>query len=356
MAERGAHVPVLLERCLELLGPALAEADAVHLDATLGLGGHAEAVLTAFPQVVLVGIDRDPQALALAHERLARYSDRVHLVHAVYDEVPDVLARLGIAELRSALFDLGVSSLQLDEAGRGFSYSQDAPLDMRMDPTRGITAADVVNTYNRADLARILREYGEERFAARIAAAIVRERAHGRLTSSAQLADLVRGAIPAAARRTGGNPAKRSFQALRIEVNGELAALERAVPAVLDALAPGGRVAVLSYHSLEDRLVKRAFAERARSRAPVDLPVVPAGSEPTLRLLTRGAEAPGEAEVRANPRAASARLRAAERIKPPDDPPRLRPPRQNKPRRIKAMHQPVRDNHNRGSAERGEQQ
>jgi 16S rRNA (cytosine1402-N4)-methyltransferase len=199
-----------------------------------------------------------------------------------------------------------------------------------MDPTRGITAADVLNTYSAAELTRILRGYGEERFASRIAAAIVRERAKQPFASSGRLTELVRGAIPAAARRTGGNPAKRTFQALRIEVNGELAALEQAVPTALDALAPEGRIAVLSYHSLEDRLVKRAFAERARSRAPVDLPVEPEGYGPTLRLLTRGAETPSDAEVAANPRAASARLRAAERMAP------SRPPRQ-----IKGMHQPA---------------
>jgi 16S rRNA (cytosine1402-N4)-methyltransferase len=326
------HVPVLLERCLELLGPALTRPGAVHLDATLGLGGHAEAVLTAFPQVTVVGVDRDPQALALAGQRLASFAERVRLVHAVYDELPDVLAEAGVAGLDGALFDLGVSSLQLDDVERGFAYSRDAPLDMRMDPTTGITAAEVLNTYPADELTRILRRYGEERFAPRIAAAIVRERAKAPLNSSARLTELVREAIPAPAQRTGGNPAKRTFQALRIEVNGELAALERAVPAALDALTPGGRIAVLSYHSLEDRLVKRAFAERARSRAPVDLPVVPPGSEPTLRLLTRGAEAPGEAELAVNPRSASARLRAAERIVPPGA---GRPPRQ-----VKALHQP----------------
>jgi 16S rRNA (cytosine1402-N4)-methyltransferase len=331
---RGIHVPVLLERCLELLGPALSRPGAVHLDATLGLGGHAEAVLAAYPRVTLVGIDRDPEALTRAGARLAAYADRTHLVHAVHDELPDVLDSLGVAELHAALFDLGVSSLQLDDAARGFSYSRDAPLDMRMDPTRGITAEEVVNSYGTAELARILRVYGEERFAQRIAAAIVRERAKAPLTSSARLAGIVVDAIPAATRRTGGNPAKRTFQALRIEVNGELAALERALPAALDALAPGGRIAVLSYHSLEDRLAKQALTARARSSAPVDLPVEPAGTEPTLRLLTRGVETPGEAEVAANPRAASARLRAAERLAPPA--PR-RPPRQ-----LKGMHQPRR--------------
>jgi 16S rRNA (cytosine1402-N4)-methyltransferase len=328
---RGFHVPVLLERCLELLRPALAGRDAVHVDATLGLGGHAEAVLEEFPQVTLVGIDRDPNALALAGDRLAAHADRTHLVHAVYNELTRVLDSLGITVVDGVLFDLGVSSMQLDEAGRGFAYSQDAPLDMRMDPTRGITAAEVLNAYAPGDLVRILRVYGEEKFAQRIVAAVVRERAKEPFERSARLVELIRGAIPAAARRTGGNPAKRTFQALRIEVNGELAALAEAVPAALAALAPGGRMAVLSYHSLEDRLVKQAFAEQARSRAPIELPVEPAGFEPTLRLLTRGSEGAGEAEVAANPRAASARLRAAERLASPG-----RPPRQ-----VKGMHQPV---------------
>jgi 16S rRNA (cytosine1402-N4)-methyltransferase len=206
--------------------------------------------------------------------------------------------------------------MQLDERERGFSYAQDAPLDMRMDPTRGVTAADVLNTYPVRDLARILHRYGEERFANRIAAAIVRERAKAPLRSSARLAELVRDSIPAPARRTGGHPAKRTFQALRIEVNGELAALDAALPEAMDALSLGGRIVVLSYHSLEDRIVKQAFAARARSTAPIDLPVAPPGTGPTLRLLTRGAEAPSEAEVTANPRAASAKLRAAERIDP----------------------------------------
>ncbi|HEX6969262.1 MAG TPA: 16S rRNA (cytosine(1402)-N(4))-methyltransferase RsmH [Micromonosporaceae bacterium] len=316
MAERGEHVPVLLERCLELLAPALDRAgrQTVYVDATLGLGGHAEAVLAAHPRTILVGLDRDPQALARARSRLVRFADRMHLVHAVYDELPDVLTRLGIRQIDGVLFDLGVSSLQLDLPERGFAYAQDAPLDMRMDPTRGTTAEEIVNSYSAAELTRVLRVYGEERFAARIAGAIVRERSHARITSSARLAQLIRDSIPAAARRTGGNPAKRTFQALRIEVNGELAALEAALPAALDALAPGGRVVVLSYHSLEDRITKRALAERARSRGPIGLPVELPGTGPTLRLLTRGAERPDQAEVDVNPRAASARLRAAERL------------------------------------------
>jgi 16S rRNA (cytosine1402-N4)-methyltransferase len=315
----GAHMPVLLDRVLELLDPALvapgrAGRDAVHVDATLGLGGHAEAVLAAHPRLVLIGLDRDTEALSRARARLATYASRTHLVHAIYDELPDVLDRLGYDAIDSALFDLGVSSMQLDRPERGFAYAQDAPLDMRMDQTRGVTAEQVVNDYAPADLTRILRVYGEEKFAPRVVSAIVRERAKARLVSSSHLADLVRDAIPAAARRTGGNPAKRTFQALRIEVNGELAALENALPAALDALAPGGRIVVMSYHSLEDRITKAAITPRTKSTGPVDLPVELPGTEPEFRLVTRGAERPTDAEVAANPRAASVRVRAAERL------------------------------------------
>ncbi|MDG4832150.1 16S rRNA (cytosine(1402)-N(4))-methyltransferase RsmH [Solwaraspora sp. WMMD1047] len=314
---RGTHVPALLERCLELLAPALGRGAGdppTYVDATLGLAGHAEAVLTAHPDAVLIGLDRDTEALRHARARLDRYADRIHLVHAVYDELPAVLDRLDRPRVDAILFDLGVSSLQLDAPDRGFAYAQDAPLDMRMDQSAGVTAGAVVNGYPHGDLARILRVYGEERFAGRIASAIVRERERAPITSSARLAELVRDAIPAPARRTGGHPAKRTFQALRIEVNQELAALESALPAALDALSVGGRLVVLSYHSLEDRITKQAFAARARSTGPVDLPVELPGTGPTLRLLSRGAELPGQAEVEANPRAASARLRAAERI------------------------------------------
>jgi 16S rRNA (cytosine1402-N4)-methyltransferase len=313
---RGTHVPVLLERCLALLAPALDRSGrtTVHVDATLGLGGHAEAVLRAHPRTVLIGLDRDPEALAHSRARLEPFAERVHLVHAVYDELPEVLDRLGYEQVDGVLFDLGVSSLQLDAPDRGFSYARDAPLDMRMDSTRGRTAEEIVNEYEASELSRVLRVYGEEKFAARIAASIVRERAKAPITSSVRLAELVRDAIPAAARRTGGHPAKRTFQALRIEVNGELAALETALPAALDALAPGGRAVVLSYHSLEDRITKRAFAARARSTGPIDLPVELPGTGPTLRLLSRGAELPSDEEVAANPRAASVRLRAAARI------------------------------------------
>jgi 16S rRNA (cytosine1402-N4)-methyltransferase len=314
-AAQPTHVPVLRGRVLSLLAPALARPDAVAVDATLGLGGHAHALLSAHPSLRLVGIDRDPEALRIAGSRLAGFGPRVSLHQAVYDEIPAVLASAGLSRVDGALFDLGVSSLQLDEARRGFAYAQDAPLDMRMDPSTGPTAADVVNGYPAGELARVLREYGEERFAGRIAAAVARERERSPITSSARLAALVRDSIPAAARRTGGNPAKRTFQALRIEVNGELDALRAAVPAAVDALRTGGRIVVLSYHSLEDRIVKRAFAERARDTSPPGLPVPLPGSAPVLRVLTRGAEAPTEAEVAENPRAASARLRAAERVR-----------------------------------------
>jgi 16S rRNA (cytosine1402-N4)-methyltransferase len=308
------HVPVLLDRIVELLSPALAGPGAVLVDGTLGLGGHAEALLRAAPNARLVGLDRDADALAAAERRLAKFSKRVVLVQAVYDELPDVLDRLRITTVSSVLLDLGVSSLQLDEVQRGFSYARDAPLDMRMDQSIGRTAADIVNDYPPGDLARVLREFGEERFARRIVSAIMTARSKARLEGTAELAELVRNAVPAATRRTGGHPAKRTFQALRIEVNRELDALRDALPAALDVLAVGGRIAVLAYHSLEDRLVKRALAAGAHPDVPPDLPVIPASAAPTLRLLTRGAERPSDPEVEVNPRAASARLRAAERI------------------------------------------
>jgi len=313
--ETATHVPVMLDRVLGLLAPALADRPAVAVDATLGLGGHAEALLRAHPRLTLVGLDRDPEALSRSRARLSGYAARIHLVHAVYDRMPEVLDELGIPGVDGVLFDLGVSSMQLDLPERGFAYSQDAPLDMRMDPTAGTTAGDVVNGYSVAELARVLREYGEERFAMRIAQAIDRQRRVAPLRSTAQLAELVREAIPAATRRHGGHPAKRTFQALRIEVNGELAAVRSAVPAALDALQVGGRVVVLAYHSLEDRIVKQSFAALARDTTPADLPVSLPGRGPQLRLLTRGAEQASDAEVAANPRAASVRLRAAERIR-----------------------------------------
>jgi len=309
------HVPVLRDRILELLAPALQERDAVMVDATVGMGGHSESVLEHCPLARVVGIDRDQEALSLAGERLARFGSRFTPIHAVYDELPQVLADLGLSSVSAVLLDLGVSSLQLDEQERGFAYRHDAPLDMRMDQSRGITAAHVLNTYDQADLERILRHYGEERFAKRVASAVVRERARQPFTTSARLVEVLREAIPAASQRSGGHPGKRTFQALRIEVNGELEALEAALPAAVDALAVGGRIAVLSYHSLEDRLTKQALAAGARSSTPAGLPVELPEHAAYLRLLTRGAEQPGTAEIDANPRAASARLRAAERTR-----------------------------------------
>jgi 16S rRNA (cytosine1402-N4)-methyltransferase len=316
-ARQPVHVPVLLERVTELLAPALAMDGAVLVDATLGLAGHSLALLEAHPGLRLVGLDRDPDARAEAARRIeaAGFSDRATLVPAVFDELPEVLERLGLTEVQGVLFDLGVSSLQLDRPDRGFSYSADAPLDMRMDPEGPRTAADVVNTYSSGDLIRVLRVYGEERFASRIAAAITRERVREPFTRTGRLADLVRDAIPAATRRTGGHPAKRTFQALRIEVNDELGVLERALPAALDALAVGGRIAVITFHSLEDRIVKQTLAEGAADRTPPGMPVPLPELAPVLRLLTRGGEAPSEAETATNPRAASARIRAAERVR-----------------------------------------
>ena len=310
-----SHVPVLLDRVVALVAPALDHPGSVLVDATLGLGGHTEAVLRRCPQARVVAIDRDPHALALARERLQPYAERTTLVHAVYDEIRPVLDEQGLGSVDGVLFDLGVSSMQLDLRERGFSYAEDAPLDMRMDDTASRTAADVLNTYPAEELARVLREYGEERFARRIADRIVRERSHRPFDRSARLVEVVREAIPAATRRTGGNPAKRTFQALRIEVNDELTVLRRALPAAIDALGVGGRLVVLSYHSLEDRLTKQVLAAASTTDAPAGLPVVPESLQPPLRLLTRGAEKASEAEVTANPRARSVRLRAAERIR-----------------------------------------
>lgn len=308
------HVPVMRDRIVELIAPALQQPGSVFVDCTLGLGGHTAALLDACPQARAVGLDRDPDALATAGERLAGYGDRVVPVLAVYDDITDVLADLGIRRAQGVLADLGLSSLQIDARERGFAYSVDAPLDMRMGQ-EGPTAADVVNTYSAQQLSRILRRYGEERFADRIARAIVAARESEPFTRSGRLVETIAAAIPAAARHTGGHPAKRTFQALRIEVNRELEALEGMLPAALASLALGGRIAVLAYHSLEDRLVKQTFRNASTSQAPRDLPVVPDELLPTFELLTKGAERPSDEETDNNPRAASARLRAARRIK-----------------------------------------
>jgi 16S rRNA (cytosine1402-N4)-methyltransferase len=308
------HTPVLLERCIELLGPALREPGAVFVDATLGMGGHSAGVLERFPDVVLVGLDRDPEALAIAGARLERFGDRVHLVHTVYDGIREALDDLGFDLVDGVLFDLGVSSLQLDRVERGFSYSKDAPLDMRMDGTSGLTAEAVLATYSEADLRRIFRDYGEEKLASRYARRIVEERQSAPIVRSGQLVELLQKATPAAVQRQG-HPAKRVFQALRIEVNQELAVLERAIPAAIDALAVGGRIVVESYQSLEDRIVKRELQTRSSSSAPAGLPVELPEHRPELKLLIRGAELANDEEKAANPRATPVRLRAAERVR-----------------------------------------
>ena len=310
------HVPVLADRVTALLAPALAGPGAVLVDATLGRAGHARALLEACPGLLLIGIDADLAAIEAARDLLSPYADRVTLVHARYDEIPAIVAAPpGPARIMGLLFDLGVSSPQLDDPARGFAYAQDAPLDMRMDRTKDRTAADIVNGYPAAELARVLRDYGEERFARRIADAVVRERSRTPITSTQRLSAIVKDAIPAATRRTGGNPAKRTFQALRIEVNDELGTLRRALPAALGVLAVGGRVVVLAYHSLEDRIVKRELVRLSADPAPPRLPVPAQAATAQFRLLTRGAERPDSEEVAGNPRAASARLRAAERIR-----------------------------------------
>ncbi len=316
MAATGpGHRPVMTDRVLALLAPALQPQGSVMVDATLGRAGHASALLSQHSGLTLIGVDADDAAIEESRQVLEPYAGRVTLVQARYDAIGEILAGLGHPSVHGILFDLGVSSPQLDDPGRGFAYSRDAPLDMRMDRTGALTAADVVNTYSAARLAQVLREYGEERFARRIADAVVRERSRAPLTSTMRLSEIVRDSIPAPARRTGGNPAKRTFQALRIEVNGELEALRRALPVALDALAVGGRIVVLAYHSLEDREVKRALAASAADTTPPGLPVQLADCSPRFRLLTRGAERPTAEELTANPRAASARLRAAERVR-----------------------------------------
>ncbi|WP_432541237.1 16S rRNA (cytosine(1402)-N(4))-methyltransferase RsmH [Kineococcus sp. SYSU DK002] len=311
------HASVLLARCTEVLSPALTRPGAVSVDLTLGMGGHAADLLRRHPGLHVVGMDRDPQALELAAHRLHEFAGRVTFVHSVSDRFTDALDELGLDEVDAVFLDLGVSSLQLDDDERGFSYARDTALDMRMDPTTGPTAADLLNTLSHGELTRVLRVYGEEKFAPRIASAVLRERAAEPFTNSARLVDLVRANVPAAARRTGGNPAKRTFQALRIAVNDELGVVERTLPAAFERLAPDGRLAVLTFHSLEDRITKNVLRELSTSSAPPDLPFVPAGSGPRAELLTRGGEQADEDELAENPRAASARLRAVRRL--PDE-------------------------------------
>jgi 16S rRNA (cytosine1402-N4)-methyltransferase len=307
----------MLERVVDLLAPALGHSGAVYADLTLGLGGHAEAILRRCPEARLLGLDRDEQALARAGERLAPFGGRVTLVHAVFDEFPQVLADQGLTAVDAILLDLGLSSLQIDDRSRGFAYAQDAPLDMRMGRDDGLTAADIVNTWPAADLAHLFHDYADERHSRRIAAAIAAARAEAPFTSSARLVDVIAGAIPAAQRSSGGHPAKRVFQALRMAVNRERETLAAVLPAALAGLAVGGRLAVLAYHSGEDRLVKRAFAAATADQAPAGLPTVPDHLAARFRPLTAGAERPCPAELAGNPRSAPARLRAVTRTKEP---------------------------------------
>lgn len=310
------HIPVLLDECMDMMAPALTDDGAVLVDCTLGMGGHSEAALKRFPNIHLIGIDRDPQAISLASERLAPFADRFTAVHATYDHVDEVVATYAPAGKADAiLMDLGVSSLQLDEAERGFSYSADAPLDMRMDPTTGQSAAELLVSATAQEIAQILRVYGEERFASRIARRIVETRETQPLTRTGQLADIVRASIPAAARRTGGNPSKRTFQALRIAVNDELNILERALPACFASLRIGGRLVVESYQSLEDRIVKDLFRRASTVDVPHGLPVIPDSMAPSVEPLTRKVRQADEAERAHNPRSASVRLRGAQLVR-----------------------------------------
>lgn len=310
------HIPVLLDECLGMMSPALTDDGAVLVDCTLGMGGHSEAALKRFPNIHLIGIDRDPQAISLASERLAPFADRFTAVHTTYDHVDEVVATYAPAGKADAiLMDLGVSSFQLDEAERGFSYSADAPLDMRMDPTRGQSAAELLVSATAQEIAQILRVYGEERFASRIARRIVETRETQPLTRTGQLADIVRASIPAAARRRGGNPSKRTFQALRIAVNDELNILERALPACFASLRIGGRLVVESYQSLEDRIVKDLFRRASTVDVPQGLPVIPDSMAPSVELLTRKVHQADEAERAHNPRSASVRLRGAQLVR-----------------------------------------
>ncbi|WP_199178023.1 16S rRNA (cytosine(1402)-N(4))-methyltransferase RsmH [Mycobacterium hubeiense] len=310
------HVPVLLQRCVELLTPALTRehadgAGAVLVDATLGAGGHAERFLSELSGLRVIGLDRDPDALRIAGQRLAPFGDRVRLVRTRYDGITEAL---DVPAVQGILFDLGVSSMQLDRTERGFSYSADAPLDMRMDPDAPLTASDVLNTYDEKTLTRVLRDFGEERYASRIARQIVRRRAQRPFRTTGELVQLLYDVIPAPARRTGGHPAKRTFQALRIAVNSELESLREALPAALAALAPGGRIVVMAYQSLEDRIVKNQFAAATASRTPPGLPIELPGHEPEFVALTRGAERADAQEIKRNPRSAPVRLRALEKV------------------------------------------
>ena len=315
MTSTTEHVSVMRDRCVDLLSPAIsASTNPVVVDATLGLGGHTEALLQKFPHLTVIGIDRDLDAIAKATERLAPFADRLKTAHSSFDGIAQVVAELGYKHIDGALFDLGVSSMQLDQPERGFSYSQDAPLDMRMDRTQSLTAGEIINTYEPGQLVRILRTYGEEKFATRIVESIVKQRAIAPMNSTTQLAAMVKEAIPAATRRTGGNPAKRTFQALRIETNDELGTITRALPAALELLNVGARLVVMSFQSLEDRIVKQLFVASTTSGTPRNLPFELPEYAAKFSMITRGSETPTESELEENSRSQSVRLRAIERV------------------------------------------
>jgi 16S rRNA (cytosine1402-N4)-methyltransferase len=295
---RAPHVPVLADAVVELLRDVGVEG--VVVDATVGAGGHAERLLDTFPHARLLGIDRDSDALTVARHRLARFGDRVQLEHGDFDELDDLVGDAGPVD--GVVYDFGLSSMHLDDPDRGFSYREDGPLDMRMDRSQDLTASDVLNTYAQRDLTRILRHYGEERWASRIADFIVRARRRRPLSTTLELVEIIRDAVPSAARRGGPHPARRTFQALRIEVNGELDAIHASLPQAVATLREGGRLVAISYHSGEDRIVKRFMVVESRGEAP------------RLRLVTRSPVRPGDAEVAANPRAKAGKLRAAERL------------------------------------------
>ena len=307
-----SHKSVLLEECLEGL---CIQPDGIYLDGTLGGAGHASEIVRRLTTGRLIGVDRDTVALEAASQRLAPWADRVTLVHENFQEIASVLDRLGLDRIDGMLFDLGVSSPQLDDAERGFSYMADAPLDLRMNREDSLTAWDVVNTWDRAELKRILYEYGEERYAPQIAAAIERRRSERPIETTLELAEVIRGAMPPQALREKQHPAKRSFQAIRIAVNDELGAVSRVMEAAIPRLKPGGRLAVITFHSLEDRIVKSAMQQAARGcTCPPEFPVCVCGKKPQIRIITRKPITSGPAELEGNPRARSAKLRIAEKL------------------------------------------
>ena len=315
MSETFTHRPVLLEECIENLK---IRPDGVYLDGTLGRAGHSREIAKRLTTGRLICVDRDDAALEAAKERLADWMDRVTLVHSNFDQVGDIVADLGLPGVDGMLFDLGVSSPQLDDGARGFSYMADAPLDMRMDRSEGLTAADVVNTWPQEELKRILFQYGEERYAPLIAAAIVRRRQERPIGTTLELVDVIKSAMPGKALKEKQHPAKRSFQAIRIAVNDELASVERMLKGAVPKLNRGGRLAVITFHSLEDRIVKSGLAEFAKGcTCPPDFPVCVCGKTPDVKLINKKPILPTEREVEENPRARSAKLRVAEKLKDP---------------------------------------